>query len=237
MASVIGELGDLEPVPTVLVLDDFHAVDESAEACDFVERLARDAPPWLSLVISSRRAPNPSARQIWRQWRAHRDDTDDLRFTHDEILALFAAIYATPLDEDVLRELDRAGQRLDRQPAALPRIHSRPAAERKSERLRAPCPARRVRSTTSWPRRSSRTSTARLEELLVRSSILASHHRRTCRGAVLRRGHAPTLEARSRVDRGGRPTWPADAVKPFDGRTTAPSAAARLPAAAPCPTG
>ena len=33
---MIGELGDMEPVPTLLVLDDFHGVDGSSEAVDFV---------------------------------------------------------------------------------------------------------------------------------------------------------------------------------------------------------
>lgn len=51
VSSVISEMGSMEPAISVLVLDDFHAVDESDEATEFVQRLLQDSPPWLRIVI------------------------------------------------------------------------------------------------------------------------------------------------------------------------------------------
>ncbi len=106
VSSVIGEMGRLDPIRTVLVLDDFHAVDQSEEASDFVVRLTRDAPPWLSLVVSARRRPTFEMARL-----AAADDvaelaTEDLRFSLDETSDLFAVGYGTPLEDDVLRHLD-----------------------------------------------------------------------------------------------------------------------------------
>ena len=106
VSSVIGELGRLEPVPTVLVLDDFHAVDTSDEANEFVVRLTRDAPPWLCLVVSARRRPHFEIGRLTAAGEVAELSTDDLRFSRDETVRLFAEAYATPLDDDVLRDLD-----------------------------------------------------------------------------------------------------------------------------------
>ena len=106
VASLVGELGDLQPIPTLLVLDDFHAVDESEDALELVARLLRDAPPWLSLAISTRRRPNLELSRLSAAGELTEIGTDELRFSHAEIVDLFANTYATPIDEDVLRELD-----------------------------------------------------------------------------------------------------------------------------------
>ena len=106
VASVISELGDLQPVPTILVLDDFHAVDGKEEAMEFVQRLMRDAPPWLHLVISARRRPSLELGRLSANDELAELSTDDLRFSKDETVQLFAESYGTPLDDDVLRELD-----------------------------------------------------------------------------------------------------------------------------------
>jgi len=106
MSSVIGELGDLESTPTVLVLDDFHVVDSSGEATDFVGRILRDAPPWLSIIVSSRRRPELELGRITASGDLVEIGTDELRFSLAETVELFADSYGTPLDEDVLHDLD-----------------------------------------------------------------------------------------------------------------------------------
>src|SRR4051794_6612423 len=58
ISSFISELADVDAAPTLLVLDDFHLVDDQADAVEFVSKLLRDAPPWLHIVISSRRKPD-----------------------------------------------------------------------------------------------------------------------------------------------------------------------------------
>ncbi len=107
VASLIGELGQLGEAPTILVLDDFHAVDSSSEARDIVERLLRDAPPWLHVVISSRRRPAVRFGRLEAMGELAYISTDELRFGVDETQGLFADRYSTPLDEDVLNTLDR----------------------------------------------------------------------------------------------------------------------------------
>ncbi len=106
VSSVIGELGGMDPVPTLLVLDDFHGVDESDAAVDFVSRLTRDGPPWLRIVISSRRKPSLGLGRLTASDELAEISTDDLRFSREETIQLFSESYGTPLDDDVVRDLD-----------------------------------------------------------------------------------------------------------------------------------
>lgn len=107
LASLIDELGQLGEAPTILVLDDFHAVDSSPEVREIVERIVRDAPPWLHFVISSRRRPGVKFGRLDATGELAHITTDDLRFAVEETQGLFADRFNTPLDEDVLRALDR----------------------------------------------------------------------------------------------------------------------------------
>jgi LuxR family maltose regulon positive regulatory protein len=106
MASLIAELADLGGGPMVLVLDDFHAVDESQEAIGLMSRLLRDAPPWLHFVVSSRRQPRLETGRLAAMGELAELSTDDLRFSRDEIQKLFADGYGLPLEADVLTEVD-----------------------------------------------------------------------------------------------------------------------------------
>lgn len=133
MASVIGEMGRLETTSTVLVLDDFHAVDESDEANEFVVRLSREAPPWLSLVVSTRRRPMFEMGRLSASGEVAELGTDDLRFSREETSELFADGYGTPLEEDVLADLD---EKVNGWAASLQLFHGsirgRPASEARS---------------------------------------------------------------------------------------------------------
>ena len=106
VSSVLAELSGMDARQTVLVLDDFHLVDESAEAVEFVSRLTRDGPPWLRIVISSRRKPSLGLGRLTASDELAEIGTDDLRFSRDETVELFSESYGTPLDDDVLRDLD-----------------------------------------------------------------------------------------------------------------------------------
>lgn len=110
VSSVISELGDLDPRPTVLVLDDFHAVDEHQDAIDFVARLASHAPPWLSIVISSRRRPTLEVGRLTASGELVEVATDELRFSRDETVRLFAETYQMPLEDDVLYDVEQRTQ-------------------------------------------------------------------------------------------------------------------------------
>ena len=104
--SVLAELGRLEPRRTLLVLDDFQAVDGKPEAMEFVQRLLRDSPPWLNLVVSSRRRPSFELARIASTGELTEILTDDLRFSASEIRELFAGSYGVSLDDDVVVDLD-----------------------------------------------------------------------------------------------------------------------------------
>ena len=96
VSSVLGELGNLQSGSTLLVLDDFQAVDQSDEALEFVRRLANDAPPWVHLVISTRRRPKLELARFSAAAELEEISTEQLRFTSDEISKLFADAYRTP---------------------------------------------------------------------------------------------------------------------------------------------
>ncbi len=106
VASLVEELRELGDVPTALVLDDFHAVDTSTEARDFVERLVRDGPPWLRLIIATRRRPTLQLGRLDAMGELAQVSTDDLRFSLPEIESLFTDAYGHPLDSDVLANVD-----------------------------------------------------------------------------------------------------------------------------------
>ena len=81
MSSLLGELPRLGEAPTILVLDDFHEVDDSADAREFVARLLKDSPPWLHFVISGRRRPSLELARLAGMGEVAEITTDDLRFT------------------------------------------------------------------------------------------------------------------------------------------------------------
>ena len=58
LASLLAEMSGMDDQPTVLILDDFQSIDDSADAKDVLMRLIRDAPPFFELIISSRRSPS-----------------------------------------------------------------------------------------------------------------------------------------------------------------------------------
>ena len=106
VASLIDELRQLGEAPTLLVLDDFHAVDSSSEAREIVERLLRDAPPWMHLVIAARRRPTLRFGRVEAMGNLAAIGTDDLRFEVSETHDLFADRYNMPLEDDVLEIVD-----------------------------------------------------------------------------------------------------------------------------------
>ena len=106
VSSLISELADLNTQPTLLVLDDFHLVDDRQGPSEFVARLTHDAPPWLRIIVSTRRRPNLELSRLAAAGELAEIRTPDLRFSHDEISQFFATSSSTPLDDDVLATLD-----------------------------------------------------------------------------------------------------------------------------------
>ena len=105
--SLLGELGRWKEAPTILVLDDFHEVDNNLEVAEVVHRLVSDGPGWLRIVISGRRRPQMAFGRLAAAAELAEIGTDDLRFSISETEALFAESYSQPLDGEVLKQLDR----------------------------------------------------------------------------------------------------------------------------------
>jgi len=107
IASFLGELARMAEVPTVLVLDDLHEVEESPEVREIVGRLVSQAPPWLSFIVASRRPPSVEFARLAGMGELAHITTDDLRFSASETEQLFAEGYGLPLETEVLRDLDQ----------------------------------------------------------------------------------------------------------------------------------
>ena len=105
--SFVGELAQLGNTPTLLILDDFHLVDHSDEVAALLGELIRDAPPWLHVVIVSRRRPTIELGRLAGLGELSELTTQDLRFSSIETQSLFSEKYGQPLEADVLSELDQ----------------------------------------------------------------------------------------------------------------------------------
>ncbi len=104
--SLLSELDEFGDAPTLVILDDFHTIDDSPEAVELVSRLLRDAPSAMRFVISSRKGPSMRLARLLAMGEVAEVDSDHLRFSRDETRQLFAETYGQPLDPDVLTEVD-----------------------------------------------------------------------------------------------------------------------------------
>jgi LuxR family maltose regulon positive regulatory protein len=92
-AEAATELGDellALPDDVILVLDDYHAVDDS-QVDDFLAALLRHPPPRLRLVLASRVDPFLPLAQLRAHGMLAEVRAADLRFTDDETRALLRA--------------------------------------------------------------------------------------------------------------------------------------------------
>ncbi|MGZ6377232.1 MAG: AAA family ATPase [Candidatus Limnocylindrales bacterium] len=118
--TMIAEIARLDD-RALLILDDFHLVDANADAMEIVERLLREAPPGISMVLASRRRPDLGLARLAAQGEVAELSTDDLRFSRGETDELFSTAYQQPLDPDVLEQVDR---RTEGWAASLQLFHS-----------------------------------------------------------------------------------------------------------------
>jgi len=97
-------LEDLPPV--VVVLDDFHAVDESPEVLALVDQLLMEMPPAVHVVIATRTWPALTALpRLMVQGEALTIDKDRLRFTEQEAAAFFLESHGLVVDDELAGRL------------------------------------------------------------------------------------------------------------------------------------
>jgi DNA-binding SARP family transcriptional activator len=106
VSTLIAELAALADRSTVLILDDYHVVDEDPRARALVTRLLGEAPDRMTFVLLSRRPPRLPLGRLVARGEAPHLGADDLRFSTDETERLFRDIYHQPLETEVLRQVE-----------------------------------------------------------------------------------------------------------------------------------
>ncbi len=121
VSTLVAELSALGDRSTMLILDDYHVIDDDPRARALVTRLLADAPDRMSFVLLSRRPPKLALGRLVAQGEAPRLGADDLRFSTDETERLFRDIYHQPLETEVLRQVE---ERTEGWAAGLQLLHS-----------------------------------------------------------------------------------------------------------------
>ena len=99
------ELPSIAEHGAVLILDDFHLVDESPDVRLIARELVARGPERLTIVFASRRQPTIPLARLRASGEVAELGTDDLRFDLDETRRLFSEAYGRALDPDVLADV------------------------------------------------------------------------------------------------------------------------------------
>jgi LuxR family maltose regulon positive regulatory protein len=99
------ELPSIVEHGAVLILDDFHLVDDSADVRLIARQLVARAPERMSIVFSSRRQPAIPLARLRAAGEVAELGTDDLRFDATETGRLFTETYGRALEPDVLADV------------------------------------------------------------------------------------------------------------------------------------
>ncbi|HET7168873.1 MAG TPA: hypothetical protein VFI69_06685, partial [Candidatus Limnocylindrales bacterium] len=105
VGTFLGELPSIVVGGAVLVLDDFHLVDDAVDVRYLARELLARAPERLTIVFASRRAPTVPLSKLRAVGEVAELGTDDLRFDAAETAQLFTETYGRRLDPDVLADL------------------------------------------------------------------------------------------------------------------------------------
>ncbi len=99
------ELATITTNGAVLVLDDFHVVDDSADIRAIARDLVARGPERFSIVFASRRTPAIPLARLRATGEVVELGTDDLRFDQIETGQLFSETYGRTLEPDVLADV------------------------------------------------------------------------------------------------------------------------------------
>lgn len=103
--TFIRELSELGHEGAIVIIDDFHVVDASAEIRHVMRQLIARAPERVTFVFASRRPPSIPMARLRALGEVVELTTGDLRFDEAETEQLFRETYRRPLDADVLVDL------------------------------------------------------------------------------------------------------------------------------------
>lgn len=105
--TFIHELGLFGSAGAVLVMDDYHLVDDVPDVQAVMRAIVARAPERLTIVFLSRRRPTIPLARIRALGELVELRAEDLRFDEDETERLFRETFGTPLEPDVLADLAR----------------------------------------------------------------------------------------------------------------------------------
>ncbi len=103
--AVLAEIDSLGEVPSALVLDDFHTVEEVQSIREVVERLISRAPKGLAVLVVGRRTPRLAVGVLRARGELAELTRQELRFDESETIRLFSESYHRPLESDVAHDL------------------------------------------------------------------------------------------------------------------------------------
>jgi ATP/maltotriose-dependent transcriptional regulator MalT/DNA-binding SARP family transcriptional activator len=191
--ALINDLTRLLDDETILVLDDYHVVDDLADICALIERLISQSPPQLHVLIASRRWPQLAALPILQaRGELFVVLEAELAFTEEEVATLFEA------DDDDQSSVSKAAQVSEQTrgwPIALQLIWQ--GAQKPASDDRRPT-AEVGTDTPQWPAVAAQLSShhdvlftylahevlagqpAEIQSFLLRSSVLAELDPATC---------------------------------------------------------
>ncbi len=106
--ALLAELAEWRGPAATLVLDDFHEAGPGPAVHAFTGALLRSLPPSLRVLIGSRTSPPLGLERLRVRGEIFELDSSHLRFTRDEMTALFAEVWKRPLDADGMDALERA---------------------------------------------------------------------------------------------------------------------------------
>ncbi len=99
------ELPSVAEHGAILILDDFHLVDDSPDVRLIARQLVARAPERMSIVFASRRQPAIPLARLRAAGEVAELGTDDLRFDAAETSRLFTETYGRALEADVLADV------------------------------------------------------------------------------------------------------------------------------------
>lgn len=99
--ALVNDLATMLDDETILVLDDYHAIDERPVLRGLTERLLDHLPSRLHLLVAARRTPQITSLPVLRaRGELFEIGEADLAFTEDEIAELFASSYDQSLSTE-----------------------------------------------------------------------------------------------------------------------------------------
>ena len=106
-AYLLAEMHERLTEPCTFIIDDWHYVNAVTEVRGLWNQILRDAPPTCRFIFSSRAKPKLQFARLKTQNDYAELGTDALRFEPRETGELFREVYASPLEDAELIELDR----------------------------------------------------------------------------------------------------------------------------------